>query len=98
MSSQLYLAYILALFIWFFVLGAMLGAVLTKPDAHGVTPLMRAERRLRALIFGWEFPPFNSGGLGVACLGLTRALAARNVDVTFVLPKRFSLSDRKRVV
>lgn len=92
MSSSLYLANILALFVSFFVVGGMLGAVLTKPDAQGVTPLMRAERRLRALIFGWEFPPFNSGGLGVACLGLTRALAGKSVDVTFVLPKRFPLS------
>jgi glycogen(starch) synthase len=39
-------------------------------------------------MFGWEFPPFNSGGLGVACLGLTRALSSRGVDVTFVMPKK----------
>ncbi|MEK7460299.1 MAG: glycosyltransferase family 4 protein [Patescibacteria group bacterium] len=39
-------------------------------------------------MFGWEFPPHNSGGLGTACFGLTRALAARKIDVLFVLPKR----------
>ncbi|MDB5188188.1 MAG: glycosyl transferase group 1 [Candidatus Kaiserbacteria bacterium] len=39
-------------------------------------------------MFGWEFPPFNSGGLGVACLGLTRALTSRGMDVTFVMPKK----------
>ena len=39
-------------------------------------------------MFGWEFPPHNSGGLGTACFGLTKALSRRNVDVTFVLPKR----------
>lgn len=38
------------------------------------------------LMFGWEFPPFNSGGLGVACEGLSKALAASGVDLNFVLP------------
>jgi glycosyltransferase involved in cell wall biosynthesis len=38
------------------------------------------------LMFGWEFPPFNSGGLGVACEGLSKALASSSVDLTFVLP------------
>lgn len=43
---------------------------------------------LRVLMFGWEWPPFNSGGLGIACLGLTRALSRRGTAITFVLPKR----------
>jgi glycosyltransferase involved in cell wall biosynthesis len=38
-------------------------------------------------MFGWEFPPCNSGGLGVACYGLTRALARLGLKITFVLPK-----------
>lgn len=38
-------------------------------------------------MFGWEFPPFNSGGLGTACLGLTKGLSSLGVDVTFVIPK-----------
>lgn len=38
-------------------------------------------------MFGWEFPPHNSGGLGVACQGLVRALAKKGVHVTFVLPR-----------
>jgi len=42
---------------------------------------------LRVLMFGWEFPPRSSGGLGVACFGLTRALAQEGVKVRFVLPK-----------
>lgn len=37
-------------------------------------------------MFGWEFPPFNSGGLGVACFGLARSLARAGVPLTFVLP------------
>lgn len=44
------------------------------------------------LMFGWEFPPFNSGGLGVACQGLTQALCQEDVSVTFVLPRRLELS------
>lgn len=43
---------------------------------------------MRVLMFGWEFPPHNSGGLGTACFGLTRALAGRNTEVIFVLPKK----------
>jgi len=39
-------------------------------------------------MFGWEFPPHNSGGLGTACYGLTRALSSAKVHVTFVLPKK----------
>jgi len=38
-------------------------------------------------MLGWEFPPFISGGLGIACQGLTRALGQRDVDVLFVLPQ-----------
>ncbi|KKU81738.1 MAG: Glycosyl transferase group 1 [Parcubacteria group bacterium GW2011_GWA1_47_8] len=43
-------------------------------------------------MFGWEFPPHNSGGLGTACFGLSRALAARKVEVVFVLPKKVDVS------
>lgn len=43
---------------------------------------------VRVLMFGWEFPPHNSGGLGVACYGLSKALARGGSKVTFVLPKR----------
>ena len=42
---------------------------------------------LRVLMFGWEFPPFKTGGLGTACYGLTRGLKHAGVDVTFVVPK-----------
>lgn len=46
---------------------------------------------MKVLMFGWEFPPYNSGGLGVACFGLTRALAELNLQVTFVLPRRIDV-------
>ncbi len=42
--------------------------------------------RLRVLELGWEFPPLINGGLGVACLGLSRALA-KHVDLTVVVPR-----------
>jgi len=38
-------------------------------------------------MFGWEFPPHNSGGLGTACYGLTKALSGAKTKITFVLPK-----------
>ncbi len=44
------------------------------------------------LMFGWEFPPFNSGGLGVACQGLSKALTSSGVDLTFVLPFKIPIS------
>lgn len=44
------------------------------------------------LMFGWEFPPFNSGGLGVACEGLSKALSSSGIDLTFVLPFKIPLS------
>jgi glycosyltransferase involved in cell wall biosynthesis len=39
-------------------------------------------------MFGWEFPPFISGGLGTACYGITQGLVNNGVEVTFVLPSR----------
>lgn len=47
--------------------------------------------KIKVLMFGWEFPPFNSGGLGVACYGITRELAKQGVEIIFVLPKRFDV-------
>lgn len=47
-------------------------------------------------MLGWEFPPHNSGGLGVACEGLAQALLDTNVEVLFVLPRRMG-ADHARV-
>ena len=41
-------------------------------------------------MFGWEFPPHNSGGLGTACYGLSTALASDH-QLTFVLPRKLDL-------
>ena len=40
-------------------------------------------------MFGWEFPPAISGGLGVATLGLCKALAPM-ADVKMIIPKSVS--------
>lgn len=42
---------------------------------------------MKILMFGWEFPPYISGGLGTACFGITKSLAARGFEIIFVLPK-----------
>lgn len=41
---------------------------------------------MKILMLGWELPPQNSGGLGVACYHLCKALASNNVDIEFVIP------------
>lgn len=37
-------------------------------------------------MLGWELPPHNSGGLGVACYHLARALALQGTSIDFVVP------------
>jgi len=41
---------------------------------------------VHSLMFGWEYPPFHTGGLGVACQGLVKGLLQNGVQVTLVLP------------
>jgi glycosyltransferase involved in cell wall biosynthesis len=41
---------------------------------------------MKVLMLGWELPPHNSGGLGVACYQLCNALSQKNIDLEFVLP------------
>lgn len=43
---------------------------------------------MKALMFGWEFPPHILGGLGTASYGLAKGMHANgNMDITFVIPK-----------
>ena len=42
---------------------------------------------MKVLMFGWEFPPHISGGLGTACYGMCKGLLAQGVEVVFVAPK-----------
>ncbi len=53
---------------------------------------------MRILMFGWEFPPHISGGLGTACYGLTKGLSKfQDVEVLFVVPKAFGDEDQSSV-
>jgi glycosyltransferase involved in cell wall biosynthesis len=46
-------------------------------------------------MFGWEFPPNISGGLGTACKGLVKGLSSvGGVDVTFVVPRVFGNEEK----
>jgi len=49
---------------------------------------------MKVLMFGWEFPPHITGGLGTACYGLTKALLKQGADVIFVVPKLYGDEDR----
>ena len=48
---------------------------------------------MKILMLGWELPPHNSGGLGVACLNMARALANQGADIDFVVPYEATHSD-----
>ncbi len=48
-------------------------------------------------MFGWEFPPHITGGLGTACYGLVKGLAKNNVEVLFVVPKAYGDEDNRVV-
>lgn len=61
---------------------------------------------MKVLTFGWDFPPVTTGGLGIACHGLTRELALEGIEVIFVLPRsqkvhgsgRFIFADVEKMV
>lgn len=48
-------------------------------------------------MFGWEFPPHISGGLGTACYGLTKGLANNGVEIIFVMPSASGDEDTSAV-
>jgi glycosyltransferase involved in cell wall biosynthesis len=49
-------------------------------------------------MFGWEFPPHISGGLGTASYGLTKGMATlSDVDVIFVVPREWGDEDQSVV-
>ena len=51
-------------------------------------------KKMKVLMFGWEFPPHNSGGLGTACYGITKALSEKGVEINFVLPRNFGIEEK----
>jgi glycosyltransferase involved in cell wall biosynthesis len=49
-------------------------------------------------MFGWEFPPHISGGLGTASYGLTKGMASLDeLEVIFVVPKAWGDEDQNAV-
>jgi len=44
-------------------------------------------QNLRILTIGWEYPPHITGGLGIACQGLVRALARKGHWINFLVPR-----------
>ena len=50
---------------------------------------------MKALMFGWEFPPHILGGLGTASYGLTQGMAAQgDMETTFVIPRPYGDEDK----
>jgi glycosyltransferase involved in cell wall biosynthesis len=53
-------------------------------------------KTMKVLMFGWEFPPHISGGLGTACYGLTRGMnSLGGIEITFVVPRAFGDEDQQ---
>jgi glycosyltransferase involved in cell wall biosynthesis len=49
-------------------------------------------------MFGWEFPPHISGGLGTASFGLTSGMSKiRGLDILFVVPKAYGDEDQSKM-
>lgn len=44
-------------------------------------------------MLGWELPPHNSGGLGVACYHMSKALAMQGATIDFVVPYQADHTD-----
>jgi glycosyltransferase involved in cell wall biosynthesis len=54
---------------------------------------MHARQKLHdVLMFGWELPPYNTGGLGVACYGLAKSLSHQGVNIAFGLPRQLPVN------
>jgi glycosyltransferase involved in cell wall biosynthesis len=50
---------------------------------------------MKVLMFGWEYPPHISGGLGTACYGLTKGLSKQGTEIIFVVPRAFGDEDQR---
>lgn len=43
---------------------------------------------MRVLMLTWEFPPVITGGLGMACYGMAKALLGHGVEVDLIMPAK----------
>ncbi len=48
---------------------------------------------MKVLMFGWEFPPHITGGLGTASYGLCKGLLKQGMEVIFTVPKLYGDED-----
>lgn len=48
---------------------------------------------MKVFMLGWELPPYNSGGLGIASYGLAKALTEAGVSLDFLLPEKLSYGE-----
>jgi glycogen(starch) synthase len=63
-------------------------------ETHSINNNKR-EKTMRVLMFGWEFPPHITGGLGTACYGLTKGLSKQGAEIIFVVPKAYGDEDQE---
>jgi glycosyltransferase involved in cell wall biosynthesis len=53
---------------------------------------------MKVLMFGWEFPPHISGGLGTACYGLTKGMTSLgDMEIMFIVPRAYGDEDQQTV-
>src|SRR4030043_1947983 len=53
---------------------------------------------MKVLMFGWEFPPHISGGLGTACYGLTKGMShIPGLEILFLVPKAVGDEDQRMI-
>ncbi len=49
-------------------------------------------------MFGWEYPPHITGGLGTACYGITKGLASfEDIDLIFIVPRAYGDEPKSRI-
>lgn len=54
---------------------------------------------MNVLMLGWELPPHNSGGLGVACWEMCKELSKQSISIKFLLPyKSNHVSDFMEII
>lgn len=49
----------------------------------------------KILMLGWEWPPYNSGGLGPASKGIAESLVGLGYELIFVLPRKLDIKSPK---
>ncbi len=56
---------------------------------------MKGGKKMKVLMFGWEFPPHILGGLGTASYGLTKGMSMQeDMEITFCIPKPWGDEDQ----